>query len=124
MFPVTQKPSLRFSILILLTILLIWLLSVSVARSQAKQSNYAIHVARDFNQSGFYPLNQNPGVNYKPVADWVGRLILPTREELRDGLDWVRMEVESAPGSASSLVGKVIRLQWQKIRIWRPIYKL
>ncbi|WP_231943168.1 CPBP family glutamic-type intramembrane protease [Calothrix sp. NIES-3974] len=98
----------------MLTILLIWLLSVSVARSQAKQSNYAVHIARDFNQSGFYPLNQNPGSHYKPVADWVGRLILPTREELGDGLDWVWMEVESAPGSASGLVGKVVRLQWQK----------
>ncbi|MEM1254299.1 MAG: CPBP family glutamic-type intramembrane protease [Cyanobacteria bacterium P01_H01_bin.21] len=52
--------------------------------------------------------------HYQPVADWVGRLILPQIEEVqaRPG-DWVWLEVLQAPASAQNLVGQTVRLTWQ-----------
>ncbi|MEA5602111.1 CPBP family glutamic-type intramembrane protease [Nostoc sp. UHCC 0252] len=80
-----------------------------------KESNYAIHTRQSFNQPSFYPVAQIPSTKlYKPVGDWVGRLILPTKQQLQDGLDWVWMEVQYAPPTAQSLVGKIVRLEWKK----------
>lgn len=80
----------------------------------AKESNYAIHKRQSFNQTQFYPANQtvNPDL-YQPIAAWVGRLILPTPQQLQPGEDWVWMELEHAPPTAQALVGKIIRLEWQ-----------
>ncbi|MFN6461946.1 MAG: type II CAAX prenyl endopeptidase Rce1 family protein [Nostoc sp. DedVER02] len=79
-----------------------------------KESNYAIHTRQNFNQPGFYPVAQIPSTKlYKPVGDWVGRLILPTKQQLQDGLDWVGMEVQYAPPTAQSLLGKIVRLEWK-----------
>ncbi|WP_066377520.1 CPBP family glutamic-type intramembrane protease [Anabaena sp. CA = ATCC 33047] len=77
-------------------------------------SNYAIHKRQDFNQTQFYPLNQtvNPDL-YQPVAEWVGRLILPTPQQIPPGEDWVWMEVQHAPTELQQLVGQVVRLEWQ-----------
>lgn len=46
---------------------------------------------------------------YRPVGEWVGRLILPTQPT--KGTDWVWFEVRHAPTSAFE--GQVVRLQWQ-----------
>lgn len=46
---------------------------------------------------------------YRPVGNWVGRLILPTQPT--NGTDWVWFEVRHAP--TSTFVGQVVRLQWQ-----------
>ncbi|MDZ7955999.1 MAG: CPBP family glutamic-type intramembrane protease [Nostoc sp. DedQUE09] len=91
-----------------------------------QKSNYATHIQQNFNQSAFYPIAQIPSTNlYKPIGDWVGRLILPTKQQLQDGLDWVWMEVQHAPPTAQNLVGKIVRLEWKKnknlLALERPV---
>jgi predicted Abi (CAAX) family protease len=101
--------------LVLMGILAVFQLSPKPPQVVQQKSNYAIHKNQDFNQPGFYPIkNQILINNYQPVADWIGRLILPTKQQLADGLDWVWMEVEHAPPTAQSLLGKTVRLEWQK----------
>ncbi|MBE9002866.1 CPBP family intramembrane metalloprotease [Nostoc sp. LEGE 12447] len=79
-----------------------------------QESNYAIHTRQDFNQSSFYPVVQIPSAKlYKPIGNWVGKLILPTKQQLQDGLDWVWMEVQYAPPTAQNLLGKIVRLEWK-----------
>ncbi len=46
---------------------------------------------------------------YRPVGEWVGRLILPPKPT--DGSDWVWFEVQHSPNP--ELVGQTVRLQWQ-----------
>ncbi|MBE9107034.1 CPBP family intramembrane metalloprotease, partial [Nostoc cf. edaphicum LEGE 07299] len=80
-----------------------------------QESNHAIHIQQSFNQSAFYPISKIPSTNlYNPIGDWVGRLILPTKQQLQDGLDWVWMEVQYAPPTAQNLVGTIVRLEWKK----------
>ncbi|NJR17114.1 MAG: CPBP family intramembrane metalloprotease [Calothrix sp. CSU_2_0] len=114
----SQKLKLKFTILLLLVFIAVFaVLQLSPKQPQLVQSesNYAKHIRQDFNQPSFYPITKIPSENlYKPVANWIGRLILPTKQQLQDGLDWVWIEVQSAPPTAENLVGKTVRLQWQK----------
>ncbi|MEB3260520.1 MAG: CPBP family glutamic-type intramembrane protease [Cyanobacteriota bacterium] len=64
-----------------------------------------------------YPLTRRPPANlYRPSADWLGRLVLPTRAEVaapeapRD--DWVWIVLEQAPAAHQELVGQRRRLRW------------
>ncbi|MFN6500721.1 MAG: type II CAAX prenyl endopeptidase Rce1 family protein [Nostoc sp. DedQUE01] len=113
----SRKSRLGFTIFLLLvfiTVISVWQLSPKQPQIAKQESNYAIHIRQDFNQSGFYPVAQIPSANvYKPIAEWVGRLILPTKQELQDGLDWVWMEVQYAPPTAQNLVGNIVRLEWK-----------
>jgi predicted Abi (CAAX) family protease len=73
-----------------------------------KQSNYAIHTQQSFNQPSYYPINKTPSNLYQPIADWVGRLILPQVSDT----DWVWLEVQHAPDEMAQLTGKIVRLEW------------
>jgi predicted Abi (CAAX) family protease len=107
--------SLVFILLASIVIFAVFQLSPKTPQIVQQKSHYAIHTNQDFNQPSFYPLkNSVLTSNYKPVADWIGRLILPTKQQLEDGLDWVWMEVEHAPPTAQNLLGKTVRLEWQK----------
>ncbi|RCJ37959.1 abortive phage infection protein [Nostoc minutum NIES-26] len=114
----SRKARLKFTIFVLLAfIAVVAVLQLSPRQPQRGQyeSNYAIHIRQDFNQPSFYPVGQIPPVNlYKPVADWVGKLILPTKQQLQDNLDWVWMEVQHAPPTAENLVGNMVRVEWKK----------
>ncbi|MEH2295901.1 CPBP family glutamic-type intramembrane protease [Nostoc sp.] len=114
----SRKARLLFTIFLLLVfiaVIAVWQLSPRQPQLVQKENNYAIHIRQNFNQSGFYPVAQIPSANlYKPIADWVGRLILPTKQQLEDGLDWVWMEVQYAPPTAQNLVGNIVRLEWKK----------
>ncbi|AFZ02905.1 Abortive infection protein [Calothrix sp. PCC 6303] len=102
-------------ILVFIAVFAVLQLSRKQPQLVQQNSNYAIHTNQGFNQPSFYPLNQKISINnYKPVGNWIGRLILPTPEQLQDGLDWVWMEVEHAPTAAEKLLGKTVRLEWQK----------
>jgi predicted Abi (CAAX) family protease len=104
----------RFLLLMFIAVIAVWQLSPTQPQLVEQESNYAIHIRQNFNQSGFYPIAQIPSPNlYKPIGDWVGRLILPTKQQLQDGLDWVWMEVQYAPPTAQNLVGSIVRLQWK-----------
>ncbi|MBD2357482.1 CPBP family intramembrane metalloprotease [Tolypothrix sp. FACHB-123] len=110
----TRLGFIKFLLLAFIALIAVWQLSPRLTQAAEKQSNYAIHIRQNFNQSAFYPLTQIPSAQvYKPIADWVGRLILPTKKELQDGQDWVWMEVQYAPPNAKNLLGKIVRLQWK-----------
>ncbi|KST62733.1 CPBP family glutamic-type intramembrane protease [Mastigocoleus testarum] len=83
-------------------------------------SNYSIHFQQVFNQPQFYPINQNQTQNisfdlYQPIDNWVGRLILPQKQEIKPGEDWVWMEIQQVPPQIKNdnLLGKVVRLEWK-----------
>ena len=64
-----------------------------------------------------YPLSQRPRADlYRPSADWIGRLVLPTPAEVAaPGAppgDWVWIVVEQAPAARQALLGERLRLRW------------
>jgi len=75
------------------------------------ESNYTITNRADFNQLNYYDLQQkvSPEI-YKPTGNWVGRLILPTQEEINASnfLDWVWLEVYHAAKTKGDLIGKKV----------------
>jgi predicted Abi (CAAX) family protease len=109
----------KFIALFLLSICLSFLLLAKALPSS--ESNYEIGYQSPFNQPSFYPIQQSVNPNlYLPTATWVGRLILPTTEQIQevsgDPLlsDWVWIQVYHAPVAEADLVGKVIRLSWSQ----------
>ncbi len=88
---------------------------------QAQQnSNYAISMQAPFNQPKFFPLNQSIDNDlYQPVAEWTGRLILPTQQEIEAKKaewvqkDWVKIELHNTPSTYHKLIGKIVPLTWQ-----------
>ncbi|WP_013322764.1 CPBP family glutamic-type intramembrane protease [Gloeothece verrucosa] len=107
--------------LFLLTFGLIFFLFPRPQSHSLSVSNYAISTRASFNQPSYYPVPQtlNPTI-YKPIAPWVGRLILPSVEQLQApdaqsiGSDWVWLEVYHAPPSSENLVGSIVRLSWEQ----------
>lgn len=77
-------------------------------------SSYSLVQRAPFNRPDFYPLDRRPDpALYRPHADWIGRLILPTpAEAAASGEDWVWVEVEQAPAAAAHLVGRRLPLAW------------
>ena len=64
-----------------------------------------------------YPLSQQPRADlYRPSAEWIGRLVLPTTAEVAAPAapndDWVWIVVEQAPAAQRSLIGQRLRLRW------------
>ncbi|MCF4970431.1 CPBP family glutamic-type intramembrane protease [Nostoc sp. CMAA1605] len=111
------RRKIRFGVFVLLVMISAIAIFLFDPRSQSvtsPESNYAIHERQSFNQTTYYPLNQtvNPDL-YQPVAKWIGRLLLPTPQQIPPGEDWVWIEIQHAPPTAQSLVGKIIRLEWQ-----------
>jgi predicted Abi (CAAX) family protease len=53
--------------------------------------------------------------NYRPNGEWIGRLILPSQEEIQKSslTDWVWVEIKQAPELDRSLIGERVRLTWQ-----------
>ncbi|MBW4655845.1 MAG: CAAX protease [Kaiparowitsia implicata GSE-PSE-MK54-09C] len=73
-------------------------------------SNYDIIAANPLVQHQSYPLNRTPNPTlYVPIADWMGRLILPEKAERFGGVFY---EVHHAPMEHRELVGQVVRLSW------------
>lgn len=76
-------------------------------------SNYTLSQAADFNRLEHYPIQLLPSTaNYRPVSDWLGRLILPTQAEYAaDAGDWAWLEIWHSPNP--DLLGKTVKLTWQ-----------
>ncbi|MGC8713848.1 MAG: hypothetical protein ACP5RH_15780, partial [Leptodesmis sp.] len=90
-------------------------------------SQYSSTVQAPFNQPSYYPAAQAPPSNlYRPVGDWVGRLILPSEAEYqqvakdKQETDWAWLEVYAAPVEQKALIGKTVRLGWTQDAIaWK-----
>lgn len=64
-----------------------------------------------------YPLDQRPRADlYRPSAEWIGRLILPTPQEMAapeaPREDWVWIALEQAPFDHQAIIGQRLRLRW------------
>lgn len=73
-------------------------------------SNYANYVKAPFNQPDYYSIGQSHE-HYLPVAEWIGRLILPDVTE-RSRVAGVWLEVHHAPPTRQDLVCKKVYLRW------------
>jgi predicted Abi (CAAX) family protease len=84
-----------------------------VAPPRPKQtSNYAIYKQADCNSYSYYPLTQTVDArHYHPIADWIGRLILPQPSERRQ-VRGVWLEVHHAAAGYETLVGQRVMLRW------------
>ena len=74
-------------------------------------SDYANYVKAEFNRPDYYPIEQSYSLNYLPVAEWLGRLILPDVSE-RSVVGGVYFEVHYAPSAQQDLIGKKVYLRW------------
>ena len=80
-------------------------------------SSEVLAAASPWSRPSSYPLSLRPRADlYRPSAEWIGRLILPTPAELADEQapqdDWVWLELEQAPGEAQAWIGRRLRLAW------------
>ena len=78
-------------------------------KSKQIASDYENYVKARFNQPDYYPIAQSYSSNYLPVAQWIGRLILPDVTE-RSQVNGVYFEVHHAPDP--DLIGKKVYLRW------------
>ena len=95
-----------------------------------RPSNYELFRQADFNRPDYYPLDQpvSPEL-YRPLATWLGRLILPAPEQ-RETVKGVLFELHHAGAAYQHLVGQVVYLRWRDLpeimsRVWsaaRDVY--
>lgn len=84
-------------------------------------SNYAVYQQAAFVQPSYYPLDQTVDATlYQPIAAWMGRLILPQKEE-RYRVRGCLFEVHHTPADHQHLVGKVVNLRWVNDPVVRKI---
>lgn len=77
-----------------------------------RPSNYGLYVKAAWNRPEYYPVSQTPDPKlYRPVGEWMGRLILPKREE-RSAVRGAWFEVHHAPAEQQRLVGTRVKLRW------------
>lgn len=77
-------------------------------------SNYAVYQQEDFLQPAYYPIQQTINQTlYRPIGNWMGRLILPKPEE-RDRVRGCLFEVYHTPAHYTQLIGKVVNLRWSQ----------
>mgnify|MGYP002776987925 CR=1 FL=1 len=77
-----------------------------------KQSNYERWQEAVFNRPDYYLIKHSLSPSlYKPIAPWMGRLILPNPSE-RDRIKGVWFEVYHAEPEYQHLVGEVVKLRW------------
>lgn len=81
--------------------------------SRPKQtSNYDVYKQLDFNNHSYYPIDQTVDSRwYRPIAPWMGRLILPELAERRS-VNGVWFEVHHAAAGYEFLVGQRVMLRW------------
>lgn len=78
-------------------------------------SNYHRYWAAPFNRPEHYPLAQRlDPARYRPIGQWMGRLILPTIAE-RAQVIGAWLELHHAPAEHAALVGRRVRLRWENL---------
>ena len=87
------------------------------------KSNYYRYQQLPFVRPDYYPIQQSVSAElYRPIAPWMGRLILPKPEQ-RQAVKGVLFEVYHADEDHQHLVGQVINLRWSdelqtQKRVW------
>jgi len=85
---------------------------IAQTTTPSKTSNYELYQQAAFNQPSYYPLNQFVDKElYSPIADWMGRLILPKFEQRRS-FKGVLFEVHHTAPAYQHLVGQIVKLRW------------
>ena len=80
----------------------------------APQTSYFRFLQAPHNHPDYYPLGQHPDpARYRPVATWLGRLILPHPDQ-RDAVLGVLFEVHLAAAGYEHLVGQTVPLRWSQ----------
>jgi predicted Abi (CAAX) family protease len=75
-------------------------------------SNYERYVQAPWNRPDFYPLDARVDAErFQPIGEWIGRLILPEREE-RSLVGGVWFEIHHAPPAHRDLIGTRVKLRW------------
>lgn len=111
-----DPPIVLITLLLLIGILALYIYQhYRLKVTTTQPSNYSIYSQEPFNQPTYYPLEQVvvPTV-YRPIADWVGRLILPTKSPFQSE-DFAEFEVYQAPQKYQNLIGKTLQLKWLSI---------
>ena len=80
-------------------------------KSSRTVSDYENYVKAKFNQPSYYPIHQSYAPEYFPVAEWLGRLILPDVTD-RSRVGGVYFEVHHAPKPQRDLIGQKVYLRW------------
>ncbi|WAL61267.1 CAAX protease [Thermocoleostomius sinensis] len=107
----TGESHLQHTIALILSILDGRLLD-TVPQPHRKLSNYELYKQADFNNHTYYPLMQTVNAHwYRPIAPWMGRLILPQPSERRL-VRGVWLEVHHADRGYENLVGQRVMLRW------------
>ncbi len=115
----SKKRNLSLLALVLLAIAVsILTLLFTPTPSVDRISDYALTRKLPANRPDYYPLEQNLDRDlYRPVGNWVGRLVLPETQEYQlrslDNGDWAWLEIYEAPSDYQNLVGQKVRLGWQ-----------
>ncbi|MBV8374547.1 MAG: CAAX protease, partial [Candidatus Eremiobacteraeota bacterium] len=86
-------------------------LTIDIGGLRKRPSRYEQSLSLPWNRPETFPIDAFPGDEYRPVGSWVGRLVLPQREE-RFGGAW--FEVYHAPDSHAQLLGSRVQLQWDE----------
>ncbi len=81
------------------------------------QSSEALARRSPWSRPESYPLSQRPRSDlYRPSAEWIGRLELPTPADTADSQapkdDWVWIVPEQTPEAQRGLIGQRLRLRW------------
>jgi predicted Abi (CAAX) family protease len=75
-------------------------------------SHYARYQTAAFNRPDYYPIHQAvDSIYYRPISDWMGRLILP-KLEARSQVRGALFEIHHAPDAYRFLIGKTVKLRW------------
>lgn len=76
-------------------------------------SNLDRYYEAPFNHPQFYPIPATvPRDRYRPIANWMGRLILPAPEHRQPQA--IPFEVHHAPPAYAHLIGQVVTLRWSE----------
>jgi predicted Abi (CAAX) family protease len=94
-----------------------------------KISDYGLTSQLAVNQPSYFPIQQTLDQKlYRPIDNWVGRLILPRPEEFQQNAslndDWAWLEIYQAPSDQQNLVGKKVRLGWKYSTVLERYLKL
>lgn len=97
-----------------LVVLASWRVGLAQEVAALPDSDYAIAQAQPFNRVDAFPPYPMPTPEFRPVGDWLGRLMLPTEAEYAaEPGDWAWFEVWHGSAAVADRLGQRIKLTWK-----------